>query len=127
VISTNPSYEAILPLTDTVIESSLGRRVRVSTLEIPVSYEDVRQIVPSLHHGFDFIIHAGVGRNGFITLEKRADTGGFRGKDIHGRHGPVESHGAYVTRWNVEKLLYLILQAGYKVVPPPPQWSRTEV
>jgi hypothetical protein len=122
VISTNPSYEAILPLTDTVIESSLGRRVRVSTKEIPVSYEDVREIVPSLHHDFDFIVHAGVGRDGFITLEKRADTGGFRGTDIYGRHGPWESRGIYVTRWNVEKLLSLILQSGYKVLPL--TWSR---
>jgi hypothetical protein len=117
VISTNPSYEAILPLNDTVIESELGRRVRVSTKEIPVSYEDVREIVPTLHHDFDFIIHAGVGRNGFITLEKRADTGGFRGKDIYGRHGPLASQGIYVTRWNVEKLLSLMLELGYKVVP----------
>jgi hypothetical protein len=104
-----------MPLTDMVIETPLGHRVRISTREIPVSYKDVREIVPTLHHDFDFIIHAGVGRNGFITLEKRADSGGYFGKDIHGRHGPLESHGIYVTRWNVEKLLALILQSGYKV------------
>jgi hypothetical protein len=89
--------------------------VRISTREIPVSYEDVLEIVPTLHVEFDIIIHVGVGRNGFITLEKQADSGGYYGSDIHGRHGPLESQGVYVTRWDVQKLVHQMSLFGYNV------------
>ena len=87
-----------------------------TTREIPVSYDDVSHLVPDLHAAnYDLIIHFGVGRNGFITLEKRAHSGGYFGKDIYGRTGPRETQGVYVTKWNVEELVRRLHGLGYKV------------
>ena len=116
VITANPSFEAIVPLTDIIFETpTLRRKVRISTQQIPVSYQDVQAIVPTLHKGFDLIIHAGLGQSGFITLEKRADSGGYYAADIHGRHGPLPSRGVYVTPWDIRKLLNDMLKEGYNV------------
>jgi hypothetical protein len=98
------------------------------TLEIPVSYEDVEIVVPGLHHGgYDFIIHFGVGKNGFITLEQRAHSGGYYKKDIYGREGPLASRCMYVTKWDVHHLVHQLTQLGLKVHPeqPPESSPRT--
>ena len=83
-----------------------------------MSYEDVTKIVPGLHGaGFKYIIHLGVGRSGFITLETRADSGGYFGPDIYGRTGPLVHRGVYFTKWDVEKLLKQLLGLGLHVHP----------
>jgi hypothetical protein len=93
-------------------------------LEIPVSYEDVERVIPGLHHGrYNFIIHLGVGRNGFITLEQRAHSGGYYKKDIHGREGPLASRCMYVTKWDVHHLVHQLTQLGLKVHPEQPPGS----
>ena len=95
-----------------------GYRVVFSTLEIAVSYDDVTKIIPSLHEGdFRYIIHLGVGRNGFITLEKRAHLGGYYRRDINGHTGPLEPHEVYVTRWDVDFLVEQLHCQGVKVPP----------
>jgi hypothetical protein len=87
-----------------------------STLEIAVSYEEVTKIIPGLQEcDFRYIIHLGVGRNGFITLEKRAHLGGYRRRDIHGHTGPLEPHEVYVTRWDVHSLVGQLQSQGVKV------------
>lgn len=81
-----------------------------------MAYDDVTKLVPGLHdEGHNFIVHFGVGRNGFITLERRADSGGYFDKDIYGKHGPLESRGVYVTRWDVEKLVRQLHILGIRV------------
>ena len=88
----------------------------MSTLEIPVSYSDVADIVPSLHQsGFDFIIHLGVGLNGMIRFERQAHSGGYLGKDIHGNTGPLEGDKVFQTTWNVENLSAEIRDMGFDV------------
>jgi hypothetical protein len=85
-------------------------------MEIPVSYDEVSRLVPDLHAAnFDLIIHLGVGRNGSMTLEKRAHSGGYFGKDIYGRTGPEVTHGCYITWWNVQELVDQLRKQGKKV------------
>ena len=81
-----------------------------------MTYEDVDRIVPSLHrHQYHRIIHLGVGANGFITLEKKACSGGYWGRDIHEKIGPVEGREIYVTRWDIESLVDRLHTLGAKV------------
>ena len=78
-------------------------------------------MVPGLHKGgYNFIIHLGVGRNGFIALEKRAHLGGYYRRDIHGKEGPLESRCVYVTKWDVNDLVHQLTQLGLKVHIPNP-------
>ena len=115
-ITVNPSFAAVKPLTDTVHATPSGHKVHFSTQEIAVSYDDVTNVVPTLHdQGYQYIIHLGVGKNGFITLERRAHSGGYYGKDINGLQGPLESSVAYVTKWDVESLLTSLKSFGYNV------------
>jgi len=85
-------------------------------MEIPVAYEDVDRIVPRIHTDrYDMIIHLGVGKNGFMTLEKVACGGGYYKKDIHGKTGPLEGREIYVTRLDVAGLVYQLHSLGTKV------------
>jgi len=85
-------------------------------MEIPVAYEDVDRVVPSIHTDrYHMIIHLGVGRNGFITLEKVACSGGYNKKDIHGKTGPLEGREIYVTKWDVARLVGHLHSLGAKV------------
>lgn len=115
-ITVNPSFAAVKPLTETVHATPSGHKVHFSTQEIAVSYDDVTNVVPTLHdQGYQYIIHLGVGRNGFIKLERRAHSGGYYGKDIHGREGPLEGNVVHVTKWDVERLLNGLKSLGYNV------------
>jgi hypothetical protein len=115
-ITVNPSFAAVKPLTETVHATPSGHKVHFSTQEIAVSYNDVTDVVPTLHdQGYQYIIHFGVGRNGFITLERRAHSGGYYGTDINGRNGPLEGSVVHVTKWDVEKLLNGLKSLGYNV------------
>jgi hypothetical protein len=109
-------------LQDSLLTTPSGRKVCFSVQEIPVSYDDIPTIIPIIHKkGYDYIIHLGVGRNGFITLERRAHSGGYYGKDIHGKSGPIEDRGVvYVTKWDVETLINELYSLGFKVRPPVP-------
>ena len=81
-----------------------------------MSYEEVTNIVPGLHDGdFDFIIHVGVGRNGFMTLERRAHAGGYYKKDTHGRTGPLKPHQVYITKMDLDYLANQLHLLGVKV------------
>jgi hypothetical protein len=105
-----------LPLKDTILITPSGRKVRFSIQEIAVCYEEVNRIVPNLHErAYQYIIHLGVGRNGFITLENRARSGGYYGKDINGKEGPMENKGVYVTKWDVERLVDILHSLGFNV------------
>ena len=81
-----------------------------------MSYEQVSKIVPGLHGGnFKYIVHLGVGRNGFITLEKCAYSGGYYRKDINGCTGPMDGRLVYITRWNIHRLVEQLHEHGVKV------------
>ena len=112
----NPSFAAVKSLDDTLFVTSSGHKVRFSALEIAVSYDDVTNIIPSLHdQGYQYIIHVGDGRNGFITLETRAHSGGYDKKDISDREGPLEGGEVYVTKWDVSRLLSSLKSLGFNV------------
>ena len=115
-ITSNPSFAAIKYLTDTVHITPSGHRIRFSTLEIPVSYQQVNELVPALHAGdYQFIIHVGVGRNGYIALEKYASSGGYFREDITGSIGPIEGSHTFCTRLDVHGLEAQLRAIGYKV------------
>jgi pyroglutamyl-peptidase len=116
-LENNPSYAAIVPLTDTVHTTPSGRKLHLSTLEIPVVYVDVQTIIPQLHaKGYKLIIHLGIGRNGCITLEKRAHSGGYGSRDVKGCSGPLLGDDVYDTKWNVSLLVEILKGIGYKVI-----------
>jgi hypothetical protein len=122
----NPSWLAVEPLHNTVIsidppsdpvvvdgqtvsfdDPSQIRPIHISSLQIPVSYEDVLDIVPSLHarppvlppsdipfppppdKGYDFIFHIGVAGRGPLRMEKLGHKLGYHMKDANMKLAPV--------------------------------------
>ncbi|KAL1744673.1 hypothetical protein HDZ31DRAFT_63890 [Schizophyllum fasciatum] len=110
----NPAWLAVAPLTNSIIEDEQNnvRPIHVSTLQIPVSYQSVMDIVPLLHQhppvfhpsiadqaahnhvarpqkGYDFILHVGVAGRGPLRVERVAHKFGYNMKDIYGRQAPV--------------------------------------
>ncbi|KIJ61354.1 hypothetical protein HYDPIDRAFT_42757 [Hydnomerulius pinastri MD-312] len=94
-------HEVTLPLTP--------RDVHITTLQVPVTYEDVLSIVPSLHArppvlppsededcpplptppgGYDLIFHVGVAGRGPLRLERLGHKFGYNMKDAKGCHAP---------------------------------------
>ena len=86
------------------------QQIYITTLEVPVIYQDVLTIAPGLHakppvlpppadpaykalhlpeNGFDFIFHVGVAGRGPLRLEKLAHKLGYRMKDAEGNHAPI--------------------------------------
>jgi pyroglutamyl-peptidase len=117
----NPSWLAVKPLHNTVIpqtpvdddDEGVGPRpnrpIHITALEIPVSYEDVLEVVPKLHtrpptlpesddseaflpapsSGYDFIFHLGVAGRGPLRMERQGHKLGYQMKDANGKLAPV--------------------------------------
>ncbi|KAK7030459.1 hypothetical protein VNI00_014044 [Paramarasmius palmivorus] len=83
---------------------------KITTLEIPVVYEEVLAIVPGLHrkppelppsddllhthpppHGYDFILHVGVAGRGPLRVEGMGHKLGYHMKDAKGELAPIVS------------------------------------
>lgn len=104
---------------NTVHISPNGHRVRFSTYEIPVSYREVDKLIRSIHgEGYRYIIHVGVGRNGYMTLEKYAASGGYFGQDITGTTGPLSGRETFCTKLDVDGLEAELRAMGFKVSLP---------
>lgn len=89
--------------------STKHRLVKISALEIPVSYEAVVDVVPKLHlrppvlpddvkdnfyplpqdKGYDFIFHVGVAGRGPLRMEKLGHKLGYYMKDANGKMAPI--------------------------------------
>lgn len=81
-----------------------------------MSYNIVDNLVPVLHEAnYDVIIHVGVGRNGYIALEKYACSGGYFRQDITGALGPLPGGETFGTKIDVEYLEAQLQAMGYKV------------
>jgi hypothetical protein len=117
-VTENPSYQAIKSLNDTVYITKEGHKVRFTAVEIPVGYDDVDNVVPGFHDGgkYNFIVHLGVGLDGMVKFEQVAHSGGYKGKDIHGKTGPLEGNKSLRTTWDVYYLVDQIRQMGYEVL-----------
>lgn len=84
--------------------------IYLSTLQVPVTYEDVLAIVPGLHarppvlppsadpdlpdillpaDGFDLIFHVGVAGRGPLRMERVGHKFGYNMKDATGSHAPI--------------------------------------
>ncbi|KAH7913887.1 hypothetical protein BJ138DRAFT_1170989 [Hygrophoropsis aurantiaca] len=129
--SVNPSWLAVKPLHNTVLSvdtlavpimvddnvvmaepqssSDRPRQIHITTLEIPVVYEDVLSIVPGLHarppilpisddsyssvsaphDGFDLIFHVGVAGRGPLRMERVGHKFGYNMKDAKGCQAPI--------------------------------------
>ena len=93
-------------------ETPQRRQIFVHVLEVPTVYDSILEIVPGLHAtppvlppakdpeysaahlpstGFDFIMHVGVGRRGYIALEQLAHKTGYNSPDAEGKYAPVVS------------------------------------
>lgn len=85
-------------------------QVYITTLQIPVSYQDVLAVTPGLHarppilplpadpafapvhlppNGFDFIFHIGVAGRGPLRIERLAHKLNYKMKDEEGQYAPV--------------------------------------
>ena len=70
-----------------------------------------------MHHGgqYQYILHVGVGRNGYIAFEKYAASGGYYRQDISGIQGPLTGNETFCTRLDVDTLEAQLQAMGYKV------------
>lgn len=89
--------------------SARRRLVKITTLEIPVSYEAVLDTVPKLHlrppvlpedakdslcplppsKGYDFIFHVGVAGSGPLRMERLGHKLGYYKTDVNGKLAPI--------------------------------------
>lgn len=127
----NPSWLAVQPLHNTIIPVEVPpepvtrddprnppssvpitaptttlREIRITTLCVPVTYEDVLSIVPGLHArppllppiedafppppgGYDLVLHVGVAGRGPLRIERTGHKFGYNMKDANGCHAPI--------------------------------------
>jgi len=126
----NPSWLAVKPLHNTILnidppaepstiddqlitaeaDIHITRSIHLSTLQVPVTYEDVLSIVPGLHarppiipptvdhdlpdiipppDGFDLIFHVGVTGRGPLRMERVGHKFGYNMKDATGCLAPI--------------------------------------
>lgn len=127
----NPSWLAVQPLHNTVIHvevpadpvihddprnpppsipishpTTTRREIRITALNVPVTYGDVLSIVPGLHarppllpplenafppppNGYDLVLHVGVAGRGPLRIERVGHKFGYNMKDANGCHAPV--------------------------------------
>ncbi|KAH7888771.1 hypothetical protein F5I97DRAFT_1855418 [Phlebopus sp. FC_14] len=126
----NPSWLAVKPLHNTILRvdtsaestplsdrvaligSIATREIRITVLQVPVTYEDVLTIVPGLHarppvlpstadsdsscfstssppDGYDLILHVGVAGRGPLRMEKLGHKFGYNMKDARGCLAPI--------------------------------------
>ncbi|OJA20495.1 hypothetical protein AZE42_01989 [Rhizopogon vesiculosus] len=126
----NPSWLAVKPLHNTILnidppaepntiddqliiaeaDIPITRSIHLSTLQVPVTYEDVLSIVPGLHarppiippavdhdlpdiipppDGFDLIFHVGVTGRGPLRMERVGHKFGYNMKDATGCLAPI--------------------------------------
>lgn len=82
------------------------REIRITTLCVPVTYEDVLSTVPGLHarppvlppienasppppSGYDLVLHVGVAGRGPLRIERIGHKFGYNMKDANGCHAPI--------------------------------------
>ncbi|KAI8049768.1 hypothetical protein BDF22DRAFT_698545 [Syncephalis plumigaleata] len=102
---TNPSWELLRPLNDTILELDSNDdddgtcRVHLHCRELPVVYKDIHRIMPILHHSsssteeqeqvktinYDMYIHIGQGHPDKVSLEQQARHGPYTKPDNHCR------------------------------------------
>lgn len=115
----NPSWLAVQPLhnailTPTIVEEDKiriqapSRRIHITALEIPISYDAVLAVVPKLHtrppvlpelekssfspppqNGYDFVFHVGVAGRGPLRMERQGHKIGYQMKDVNGKLAPI--------------------------------------
>ncbi|KAF5389345.1 hypothetical protein D9757_004366 [Collybiopsis confluens] len=110
----NPSWLAVQPLHNVVLplDTETGgkhRVIKISALQVPVTYESVASVVPKLHlrppvlpdqvkddfyrlpqdKGYDFIFHLGVAGRGPLRMEKLGHKLGYHMKDPSGKLAPT--------------------------------------
>ncbi|GAA5890030.1 hypothetical protein JCM6882_009207 [Rhodosporidiobolus microsporus] len=116
--SSNPSWEAVKPLNDTVLAAPPtplnlpaprvdpaspcppSRPIRLTSSLLPVTYAAASKFVPLLHRGGpdgsrrpDLVIHCGVGLSGAVKLEQRARKWGYEKQDVDGELATREEGG----------------------------------
>lgn len=120
----NPSWLAVKPLHNATLkiktleksedDSISVRKIHITTLCIPVTYDFVLDNVPGLQErppvppstddpayigtdlppkGFDFILHVGVAGPGSISIETLAHKLGYEKPDASGRYAPIVQSG----------------------------------
>lgn len=82
------------------------REIHITTLKVPVTYDDVLSIVPGLHtrppvlppienalppppNGYDLVLHVGVAGRGPLRIERIGHKFGYNMKDANGCHAPI--------------------------------------
>ncbi|KAF9227431.1 peptidase C15, pyroglutamyl peptidase I-like protein [Gyrodon lividus] len=130
----NPSWLAVKPLHNTVLHVDVPadgmtrdhrtvptelntdttliftpRNIHITTLKVPVTYEDVLSVVPGLYtrppvlpstedscsalspppDGYDLILHVGVAGRGPLRMERVGHKFGYNMKDAKGCHAPI--------------------------------------
>ncbi|KAF8444519.1 hypothetical protein L210DRAFT_3443730, partial [Boletus edulis BED1] len=127
----NPSWLAVQPLHNAIIhvevpadsvthddpqnppspillsdQTTTLREIRITTINVPVTYEDVLSIAPGLHarppilppveaafppppNGYDLVLHVGVAGRGPLRIERVSHKFGYNMKDANGCHAPV--------------------------------------
>ncbi|XP_076245163.1 pyroglutamyl-peptidase 1 [Calliopsis andreniformis] len=82
----NASWEAVKELCKLVVDSSEWKDIKVVTKEIPVSYEDVANYIPTLWKEYNplVILHVGVSHKAHcLTIESCAHNYGYIRPDIY--------------------------------------------
>lgn len=91
---------------ETPDQTTVLREVRITTLNVPVTYEDVLSTVPGLHarppvlppvenifppppNGYDLVLHVGVAGRGPLRIERVSHKFGYNMKDANGCQAPV--------------------------------------
>ena len=120
----NPSWLAVEPLQNTVLYTDIHpkssshaptpeiahdpRPIHITTLKVPVVYQDVLDIVPGLHarpphlppdapgdcvpppaSNYDFVFHLGVAGRGPLRMERLGHKLGYHMKDAKGKLAPI--------------------------------------
>lgn len=87
-------------------QTTVHREIHITTLNVPVAYDDVLSIVPGLHarppvlppienafppppNGYDLVLHVGVAGRGPLRIERTSHKFGYNMKDANGCHAPV--------------------------------------
>jgi len=82
------------------------REIRITSLNVPVIYDDVLSVVPGLHahppvlppienafppppNGYDLVLHVGVAGRGPLRIERTGHKFGYNMKDANGCHAPI--------------------------------------
>ena len=91
---------------DPIPDPPTTREIRITTVNVSVTYEDVLSIIPGLHsrppvlpplgnafppppNGYDLVLHVGVAGRGPLRIERVSHKFGYNMKDANGCHAPI--------------------------------------